>query len=169
MSRSSPFAAGAAVGAAVAVAARALLPRLLMVKFRRDLYALNRGDHKPLLAGYHPDAVLRFNDGEHRWAGVHRGRDAIEVFLRDFVAAGLKGELVEVLVAGAPWRMTMAARFDDHADGPDGSRLYANRVVLLVRTRWGRIVEHEDFYEDTARISAFDLRLRELGIEPVAR
>jgi hypothetical protein len=28
-------------------------------------------------------------------------------------------------------------------------------------------VHHEDFYEDTARIEAFDRRLSELGIEPV--
>lgn len=54
-------------------------------------------------------------------------------------------------------------------DGPDGERLYANRTVLVIRSRWGRIVEHEDFYEDTARIESFDSRLRELGIEPVRR
>ena len=31
------------------------------------------------------------------------------------------------------------------------------------RTRWGKIVEHEDFYEDTARLVALDQKLRELG------
>ena len=47
------------------------------------------------------------------------------------------------------------------------SELYANRTVLVVRTRWGEIVENEDFYEDTARILALESKLRELGIAPV--
>ena len=60
------------------------------------------------------------------------------------------------------------ARFDDHATGPGGEELYSNRVVVLLRTRWGKIVRHEDFYEDTARIEALERRLRELGVRPVA-
>ncbi len=42
-------------------------------------------------------------------------------------------------------------RFDDHADAPDGTRLYENRTVLVLRTRWGKVVEQQDFYADTAR------------------
>ncbi len=57
------------VGAKLAIAARALLPRLLLVKFRRDVGRLNAGDHSTLLAAYADDAVLRFNAGDHRWAG----------------------------------------------------------------------------------------------------
>jgi hypothetical protein len=37
---------------------------------------------------------------------------------------------------------------------------------MVVKTRWGRIVRHEDFYADTARIEAFDRRLDALGIAP---
>jgi hypothetical protein len=40
--------------------------------------------------------------------------------------------------------------------------------VIVVRTRWGKIVEHEDFYLDTGRIAAFEEKLRALGVEPVA-
>ena len=69
---------------------------------------------------------------------------------------------------GPPWALTLIARFDDRATGPDGEELYANRVTIVARTRWGKIVEHEDFYEDTGRILAFDQKLRELGIGPVA-
>ena len=43
-------------------------------------------------------------------------------------------------------------RFDDHADGPDGERLYENQTVLVMRLKWGRIVDQEDFYADTGRI-----------------
>ena len=154
-------------GAGAAFAARALLRRLLLAKFRRDVARLNAGDHAPLLAGYAPDAVLRFNPGEHRWAGVHRGKPAIERFLRNFTGAGIHGEIKDLWIGGPPWALTMVARFDNAAEAPDGTPIYANRTCLAVRTRWGRIVEHEDFYEDTGRILALEAKLRELGIAPV--
>lgn len=157
-------------GAAAAVGARALLPQLLLLKFRRDVRRLNAGDYSSLLAGYADDAVLRFNDGPHRWAGEHRGKAAIERFLQDFTAAGLQGEVRGVWVAGPPWALTLVARFDDRTAGPDGGgeEIYANRVVLVLRTRWGKIVEHEDFYEDTGRILELEAKLRDLGVEPAA-
>ncbi len=63
----------------------------------------------------------------------------------------------------------MWVRFDDYADGPDGTRLYQNRTVLVLRTRWGKVVEQEDFYVDTAGILAFDHKLAELGVTPVPK
>ncbi len=170
MARSKPqpstvLAVGA--GALAAVATRGLVGRLLLLKLRRDVRALNAGDYQPLLAGYADDAVLQFNDGPHRWAGEHRGRPALERFLRDFVAAGIQGEIVELFFSGPPWRTTLLVRFDDHAHGPEGEELYRNRTALLVRTRWGKLVWQEDFYEDTGRIVALETRLRELGLHPV--
>jgi ketosteroid isomerase-like protein len=156
-----------ALGAAAVVLGRGLLTRLMLLKLRRDVRSLNRGDYRPLLAAYTEDAVLLFNDGEHRWAGEHRGKPAIERFLRSFVEAGLTGQITELLFAGPPWRMTLVVRFDDESHAPSGERIYSNRTVLLVRTRWGKIFWHEDFYEDTGRIEALDARLRELGIDPV--
>ncbi len=153
-------------GAGAAVAGRALLTRLILVKLRRDVARLNSGDYRPLLRGYADDAVLHFNEGPHRWAGDHRGKPAIERFLRDFTGAGLKGEVRTVWIGGPPWAMTLVARFDDRATGPGGEELYANRVVIVARTRWGKIVEHEDFYLDTARIVAFEETLRALGVVP---
>jgi ketosteroid isomerase-like protein len=158
----------AIVGAGGAIAARALLPHLLLLKLRRDLRRLNAGDHRPLLAGYADDAVLRFNEGPHRWSGEHRGKSAIDLFLREFMGAGLKGEIGALWIAGPPWALTMVARFDDRAVGPDGEELYSNRVVIVARTRWGKIVEHDDFYEDTARILELERKLQGLGIGPVA-
>lgn len=151
-------------GLAAAVLARTLLVRALLVKFRRDVARLNAGDATPLLRSYSADAVLRFNDGDHRWAGEHRGRDAIARFLDDFTAAGLQGEIKDLWVAGPPWAMTFVARFDDHADDPEGVRVYANRTCLVLRSRWGRIVEHEDFYEDTGRILDLEAALRARGV-----
>jgi ketosteroid isomerase-like protein len=59
--------------------------------------------------------------------------------------------------------MTLLARFDDHANAPTGEEIYRNRTVLLARTRWGRIVSQEDFYEDTQSINTLETHLSELG------
>jgi hypothetical protein len=166
--RSRSLAAGAGLGALAAIGGRRALGWVLLAKLRSDVRALNGGDYGPLLSGYADDAVLRFNDGGHRWAGEHRGKPAIERFLQDFVGAGLQGEIIELFFSGAPWRMTLLARFDDRAVTADGELLYSNKTVLLARTRWGQIVEQEDFYEDTERIGALDARLTELGLEPVS-
>ena len=62
-------------GAALAIGARSLMNTLLLEKFRADVRALNSGDYSGLLASYADDAVLAFNEGDHRWAGEHRGKD----------------------------------------------------------------------------------------------
>ena len=79
------------------------------------------------------------------------------------MAAGLQGEITAIAFSGPLWRMTLLARFDDHAHDPDGAEAYRNRTVLLMRTRWGKVIEQEDFYEDTGRIEAFEARLRGRG------
>lgn len=168
MFRRMPTAAAALVGCAAATAVRPTLRYLLWARLRRDLQALNAGDYRPLLANYTDDAVLRFHYGQHRWSGEHRGKPAIEHFLRNFTAAGLQGEIRQLIVAGSPWRMTVIVRFDDHATSPGGQELYRNRAVLLIRTRWGRIIEHEDFYEDTNRIDTLETQLQSLGMHPVS-
>jgi ketosteroid isomerase-like protein len=153
-------------GAAGAITARRLLARVLLFKFRRDIAALNAGDYRPVLSSYAEDAVLRFNEGPHRWAGEHRGKPAIASFLQSFVDAGIQGEITELFISGPPWRMTLLARFDDRANDPTGEEIYRNRTVLLARTRWGQIVRQEDFYKDTEAIATLETRLAELGVQP---
>jgi ketosteroid isomerase-like protein len=156
-------------GAALAIAGRALLPHLLRIKFAGDVRKLNAGDHSTLLAAYADDAVLHFNDGDHRWAGDWVGKPAIDRFLQNFTAAKVQGEIKQIAISGPPWAMTMLVRFDDHADGPDGTRLYDNRTVLVMRTKWGKVVDHEDFYMDTGAIETFDRKLTELGVAAVPK
>lgn len=156
------------VGAGAAVLARNLLTQVILSKLRNDVQRLNAGDYESLLSGYADDAVLRFHEGPHRWSGEYRGKPALERFLRNFTSAGLQGEVRTLWIGGPPWALTLVARFDDRATGPDGEELYANRTVILARTRWGKIVEQEDFYEDTGRIVELEHRLRALGVEPVA-
>ena len=156
------------LGAAGALAARAALPHLLRFKLRRDLDRLNAGDPRPLLAGFTDDAVLHFHHGPHRWSGTHTGKDAIASFLREFLAAGLHGQLGRLWISGPPWALQLCVRFDDRVHAPDGEQIYANRTLIWARTRWGRIVEQRDFYEDTSRIAELETRLHDLGI-PASR
>lgn len=156
------------VGAGLGLGARSLVIRVAQAKLRSDLERLNAGDPTPLLANYADDAVLRFHEGSHRWSGEHRGKPAIERFLRNFVRAGLQGSLRTLWTGGPLWALTLVARFDDRAGGADGEELYSNRVVLVVRTRLGRIVEQDTFFEDTGHIAEFDAKLTALGIAPIA-
>ena len=154
-------------GGAVALGARALLPKLLKLKFDRDVEKLNSCDYSSLLDAYADDAVLHFNEGDHRWSGDWKGRDGIERFLRNFTAAKVQGTIRQIAVSGPPWALTMLVRFDDHADAPDGERIYENRTVLVLKTKWGKVVEQEDFYSDTTRILEMDRKLDEMGVTAV--
>jgi len=160
---------GFMLGVGVAIAVRALIPQLLRFKFGRDLRRLNAGDYSGLLGAYSDDFVLHFNEGDHRWSGDWVGKAGMERFLQNFTAAHIQGTIRDIAISGPPWAMTLWARFDDHADTPDGTRIYQNRTTLVLRTRWGKIVEQDDFYADTAPIIALDRQLTELGIPPTPK
>lgn len=68
--------------------------------------------------------------------------------------------------------MTLWARLDDRATGPGGEPLYENRAAVVLKTRWGKVVEQEDYYVDTVRMAEFDRKLTALGVvspAPAAR
>lgn len=157
------------IGAALAFAGRGVVGRAVRWKFSRDVGALNAGTYDGLLSAYSDDAVLHFNEGDHRWSGSWSGKPAIEAFLRTFAAAGLQGEIKAIAMSGPPWALTLWARFDDRAVGPDGEQLYANRTAIVLRTRWGKVIEQDDFYADTAQIVEFDRKLTALGISATPR
>jgi len=121
---------------------------------RRNVAALGAGDPGPLLAGYAGNAVLVF-PGNSAWSGEHRGKPAIEAFMRRFLENGLVGEAHDIVVNGPPWRTTVCVLFTVRATDPDGMIVYDNRSILFARVRWGKIFYHEDF-EDTHKIEAFD-------------
>lgn len=75
------------LGAALALATRAALPRLLLLKFSPAVAKLNAGDHRALLDNYADDFVLHFHDGRHRWSGDWVGKAAMDRFLRNFTGA----------------------------------------------------------------------------------
>jgi ketosteroid isomerase-like protein len=143
---------------------------------RRNIDRLNQGDYGPTLAMYTDDATLTF-PGDNSWARMFRppepgrqpfptlqGRAEIEAFLTRYVADGIQMQVEEILVNGPPWNARAAVVAHDWVpgrpglpgwDGVDGHDRYQNRAVLYVRTRWGKIVAHEDF-EDSERAAAFD-------------
>jgi ketosteroid isomerase-like protein len=156
-------------GAALGLGARALLPRLLLLKFRPDVAKLNAGDYKALLNSYSDDFVLHFNEGPHRWSGDWVGKAAFDRFLQNFTAAGIQGEIKSVATSGPLWALKMWVRFDDHADDPDGTRIYENQTVLVLRTRWGKVVEQHDYYFDTGAIMIMEDALVERGVPAITR
>ncbi len=156
-----------AAGAALALLARAALPRLLVLRFSGPVARLNAGDHSALLENYAEDFVLHFNEGPHRWSGNWVGKAQMDRFLRNFTGAGLQGEIVSVATSGPLWALTLWVRFDDHADAPDGTRAYENETVLVLRCRWLKVVEQQDFYFDTDRLVELDRKLAERGVEAV--
>ena len=121
---------------------------------RRNIAALSTGDPRPLLAGYADDAVLVF-PGQSSWSGEHKGKAAIEDFMRRFLDNRLVGEAHDIVVNGPPWRTTVCVLFTVRATDGGGTIVYDNRAVLFARVRWGKIFYHEDF-EDTHKIEAFD-------------
>lgn len=160
---------GIIVGIVLLLALRGLLIQLLLVKFRHDIALLNAGNFQPILKSYAKDAVIVFSEADHRWTGIHTGTAEIEAFLTEFVRANIQGSIQEVYLGGWLWNMTMVARFDDEAFAPGSTeKIYENRTVFVINTRWGKIVRQEDFYFDTSRMEAFDKRLTELGIKPVS-
>ena len=134
---------------------------------RRNITALNRGNHRPSLAMYSPNAQFTF-PGDNTWSNqfrhpvngregfaTHRDRDEIAAFLERYVGHRIRMSIEDILVNGPPWKTRVAVRAHVWASGPDGQDIYTNRAVLMLDTRWGRIRRHED-YEDTEHAAAFD-------------
>jgi ketosteroid isomerase-like protein len=142
------------MGAVGALAIQAAYGGAVRALLRRNVAALMDGDPAPLTKMYAKDATLEF-PGEHSWGPVYRGREDIAGFLQRFLAAGLRGDLGAIFVGGPPWATRIAVEFDDHAHAADGTRIYDNRAVIVLRTRWGRVVR-ERVYEDTQKVARLD-------------
>lgn len=135
---------------------------------RHSIERLNGGDYALMLKLAHPDFELAF-PGENSWATMfrpqvrgrhrhvtHRGVEEGRAFAERFVAEGIHFVIEDILVNGPPWNTRIALRVHHFIPGPDGGAdAYANRAVLFLELRWGRLVRWED-YEDTERVAAWD-------------
>jgi ketosteroid isomerase-like protein len=145
------LAAAALLAAPLAQGAYAALTRLLL---RRAASRLMEGDVDGFLRFYADDATLSF-PGENSWGPEYRGKAEIRAFLERFLSVGLRGEIHEVAVVGPPWDATVFVRFTDHARALDGSLVYENDAVIVLESRWGKVVS-ERVFEDTEKVAAFD-------------
>ena len=117
------------------------------------LARLSAGDLRTLLMFDAPDVEMTF-PGDSSFAGVVRGRDAHERWLRRFVALGIQISADEVVLGGFPWNQTMCVRGTDHLRSGD-ELVYVNRYVIWAHMTWGRIKRYE-VYEDTQQTAKFD-------------
>jgi ketosteroid isomerase-like protein len=134
---------------------------------RHTIDRLNQGDYQPALKMFAADGTLAF-PGDNSWSNqfrepgtgtapfvTHQGPAELEAFLQRYVAHGIQMAVDDILVNGPPWNTRAAARVRDWILDADGEQIYANRAVLFVNARWGKIRAQED-YEDTTRVAAFD-------------
>ena len=117
---------------------------------------LNAGDTRLIMRTFAEDAQLVF-PGRSSFAGVHRGKPAIEAWLERFVGLGPTFAIQDVAVAGPPWNMRVCFRFTDRIPIPGGGE-YENEGMEYLRIRWGRTREQR-VYLDTERVADFDARL----------
>jgi len=125
-------------------------------------YAMRRicaGDPRPTLLLDAPEVTLTF-PGDSSWAGVYRGKPAVERWLRRFVATGLQIYPDEIVVTGFPWKNTACIRGRIHLRDESGAIVYDNRYVIWGRLAWGRLREYE-VYEDTQASAQLDAWLSE--------
>ncbi len=114
---------------------------------------LSAGDLRVLLMFDAPDVEMTF-PGDSSFAGVVRGRDAHERWLRRFVALGIQISADEVVLGGFPWSQTLCVRGTDSM-WSGGELVYTNRYVIWGHLKWGRIKRYE-VYEDTQQTEQFD-------------
>jgi ketosteroid isomerase-like protein len=138
----------------LAALSRPLYAWAVRTMLHRNASAFLAGDPGPLLKMYAEDAVLEF-PGESSWGPEYRGRAEIEGFLRRFLASGLTGTIGHVWISGPPWATRIAAEFDDWANDTGGTRIYENRSVIVLQTRFGRVIR-ERVYEDAQKVATFD-------------
>jgi ketosteroid isomerase-like protein len=121
---------------------------------RRAIRQVNTGNTAALLRGYADDAVVVF-PGEHSWAGTYRGRDEIERLFRRVNEVGLRFRAGDVVAKGPPWALTVCFQLFDRLASPDGTLVYANRVMERLETAWGKI-RSQEVYLDTQKVAELD-------------
>jgi ketosteroid isomerase-like protein len=131
------------------------------------LEQLSRGDYEAVVANTAREVEHTF-PGEGALAGTRRSRESLrEWFERLFrLFPVLRFEVEEVLVAGWPWRTTVAVRWRDWGNAADGEP-YANRGCEVFEIRWGRATAIRQ-YLDTKAIDDSLARMAEAGIEEAA-
>jgi ketosteroid isomerase-like protein len=120
---------------------------------------LRAGDIRLGLALYANDVRMTF-PGDNSWSGVYRGKKELKAWLERFARVGIQIYPDEVIAVGPPWNTRACIRGHDYVKSPEGETVYANRYVIWVKLKWGRIKE-EETYEDTQKPKALDAWLEQ--------
>jgi ketosteroid isomerase-like protein len=127
---------------------------LVRMLVQRGYRAMAQGDPATVTAMFRPDARLHFA-GSHSWAIDTDEPQAVTAWFERFAALRPELSVVDVVVNGPPWRMSVCVVFDDALRDPSGQVVYANHGVQYMRLRWGKVVLDE-VNLDTQRVAAYD-------------
>ncbi|HEY2651180.1 MAG TPA: hypothetical protein VGI50_04610 [Solirubrobacteraceae bacterium] len=114
------------------------------------------GDLRLPLLGLASDACLIFPGGSS-FGGEHRGKPAIEAWMRRFASLHPEFTVLDAGAAGLPWNMRIFMRFTDRIVAPDGY-VYENAGMEYIAIRRGLIREIR-VHLDTEKVTALDPHL----------
>ena len=135
---------------------------LVRTMIRSSLRKHQAGDVEGLMKAYAKDVHFVF-PGKNSWATDTRDKAVLADWLRRFHAAGLKIDVDDIIVGGAPWDTRVCMHFTDHAKDANGRIVYENTGVIYGKAKWGKITDYV-VYEDTEKVAALDAYLQKVGV-----
>jgi hypothetical protein len=121
---------------------------------------VSQGDLRLPLLGLAKDAILVF-PGQNSFGGEHRGKAAIEAWMRRFAALRPEFTVHDAAAAGPPWNMRVFMRFSDRIVAANGY-VYENAGMEFIVLKWGLIHEIR-VHLDTEKVAALDAQLVAAG------
>ncbi len=129
----------------------------LITRLLKMLYGqVSRGELRLALLGLAGDAVLLF-PGDSSFSGEHRGKPAIEAWMRRFASLHAEFQVHDASAAGPPWNMRVFMRFSDRIVAPNGY-VYENEGMEYIVIKRGLIHEIR-VHLDTEKVAALDAHL----------
>lgn len=129
-----------------------LITKLVALIYRK----VSRGELSLPLLGMAKDACLIF-PGSNSFSGEHRGKPAIEAWMKRFASLHPEFTVHGAAAAGTPWNLRVYMRFTDRIVAPDGF-VYENHGVEYLSVRFG-LVREIRVYLDTEKVTALDAHL----------
>jgi len=125
---------------------------------------VSEGDLRLALLGLAKDARLSFA-GSSSFGGEHRGKPAIEAWMRRFASLRPQFTVRDATVAGPPWNMRVSMLFSDRIVAPNGY-VYENEGMEHIVIRYG-LIREISVHLDTEKVTALDAQL-DAGPQPRA-
>ena len=129
---------------------------------RRAFAALNRGDHRPVLAAFGLPLEHAFY-GAHALGGIRTDMAAVTAWYARLkqIFPDLRFEIDAVAVTGMPWNTVAFVEWRDSFTLPDGTRA-GNQGVHVLRLAWGK-AHSLHVYCDTQRLAAVLRQMQSQG------